>query len=186
MAWNGRQWSGAAPARLCNRSIFNRTNTQHRVGESRPQTRAAIACPAAPSLRLLSSPACFRYALLVFAAAVHENVELTPRNTHRADLPGLLHIRVCVSVSECRWLCHVEPVLVLLHASVKVYVGLYLDHEEAKNQSCVVVFVFFFLLCDSQLLFGCYPLSHVCVLSYSSSQCRPSVVRFELGFAATP
>lgn len=104
-----------APVRLCNGFIFNRTKTQRGVGESRPQTRAAIACPAAPSLRLLSSPACFRYALLVFAAAVHENVE--PSNTHRARRAACTC--ECVSVSECRWLCHVEPVLVLLHASGK-------------------------------------------------------------------
>lgn len=116
--WLGssRLRSGAAPVRLCNRFIFNRTNTQHRMGESRPQTRAAIACPAVPSLRLLSSPACFRYALLVFAAAVHENAA-----QHTPNRPARLSAYTCecVSVSECRWLCHVEPVPVLLHAPVK-------------------------------------------------------------------
>lgn len=41
------------------------------VGESQPQMKAVVACPVLVLL-LLSLSACFRYALLMFAAVVHE------------------------------------------------------------------------------------------------------------------
>lgn len=114
--FGSKRRSGAAPARLCNRSIFYRANTQ-RVGHRHEQR---LRVPPRPWLRLLSSPACFRYALLVFAAAVHENAaQHTPSRPARLAAYTCVCVCECMSVSECRWLCHVEPALVLLHAPVK-------------------------------------------------------------------
>lgn len=70
---NVRLGSRVACVRLCNCFIFNRTNMQPGWWES-SSDEGSRCVPRARLLLLLSLSACFRYALLVFAAAVHETL----------------------------------------------------------------------------------------------------------------